>query len=317
MGWSFTDVNGKTTLKLDFKINHFHREQLEEKLAELKKFPREELRQFLSLNGSRITDIEIQPAIFKIGSMPIFAPLTRGWFPNMDKFKEGITLWNCYEYDKTRIVQQYSADDLQRYHATIDLEKREVLYDCDLFEEFYKSEPNLTEDQKTLLDLIPSLKTAVSTSTTYPPMLGTAQKVNLVGLGSITIGSAPEYHSLQSRVVVEIDGDKSIFDIHAMLSFLDLDPVIRESTEEDVERLKIGQLFRFFFPEQATPFERKRAFFTLPIKDLMAEIIKTAPGMEDRFKHLPDMKTYDILPGRKRYYDPELERKHIKKGQAC
>ncbi len=134
-----------------------------------------------------------------------------------------------------------------------------------------------------------------------------AYKITFEGLGSIYIGSSSDYHIVYDRMFVQLDEGKNIYDLHEMLSFVGLDDVLQLSIAQDIERLKMGQLFRIFYPREATVFERSPEFFTLPIEDLRKEIVKKAPEMEEIFStFLAKMEVREILPGRIRYSIPGL-----------
>lgn len=134
------------------------------------------------------------------------------------------------------------------------------------------------------------------------PQWGTTRKIHLEGLGSISIGDDLGFPNLYDRVTVEVDEDKTLYELHELLSFFNLDDALRTSLPDDIERLKMGQLFRIFYPKEATHFERQEPFFNLPLEDLKAEIIKQAPGMQETFdEYLSKMEAREILPGRVRY----------------
>lgn len=120
--------------------------------------------------------------------------------------------------------------------------------------------------------------------------------------GSILVGSDPEVAGMYNRVFVRIPKKGNLFQLHEMLSFAGLENALKRFTPVDLERLKIGYLFRHFHPEQATIFERTSQFFKLPIGQLKAAIIEQVPAMKDRFvQYLPKFRPYEILPGRIRY----------------
>jgi hypothetical protein len=92
-----------------------------------------------------------------------------------------------------------------------------------------------------------------------------------------------------------------------MLSFVNLDNTLRESSEEDIQRIKVGQLFRTFFPKDATPLERSEKYFSLSVEELKQEMISKVPEMKDIIdEYLPKMEGREILPGRIRYSMPGL-----------
>lgn len=138
-------------------------------------------------------------------------------------------------------------------------------------------------------------------------MIGEAWKVTFEGLGSVSIGASPEYPNLYDRVRVEIGEERSLYALHELLSFFNLDEALRLSSSEDIERLKIGHLFRIFYPAEASVLERDEQFFALSVAELKDKIVQLAPEMEERFTtYLPRMEAREILPGRMRYSVPGL-----------
>ncbi len=132
--------------------------------------------------------------------------------------------------------------------------------------------------------------------------LGKAHNIQIEGLGSILIGSESNQPTLYDRVIIRLDSDKTLFELHELLSFVDLDRSICLSTKDDLERLKMGHLFRNFFPREATPFEREEEFFALSLGGLKAKMIELAPDMEEIFEsYLHRMSSEQLLDGRIRY----------------
>ncbi|MGL5263075.1 MAG: hypothetical protein ACRDAI_00625 [Candidatus Rhabdochlamydia sp.] len=119
------------------------------------------------------------------------------------------------------------------------------------------------------------------------------------GLGQITIGSSREFPNLFDRVVVLMDKEKNLFDLHELLSLVNLDTAIMSSSKDDLDRLKMGHLFRIFFPREATRFERTEAFFTLSTQELLDKMTPQMKEIYDRY--FDQIKESEILPGRLRY----------------
>jgi hypothetical protein len=131
---------------------------------------------------------------------------------------------------------------------------------------------------------------------------GEAHKIKIDGLGSILIGSADNQPSLYDRVVIRIDANQTLYEFHEMLSLVNLDQALCLSTQEDIERLKMGHLFRTFFPREATPFERTEEFFSLPLDQLKAKMIEKSPDMQGVFDaYFHRMQAEHLFDGRVRY----------------
>jgi hypothetical protein len=131
---------------------------------------------------------------------------------------------------------------------------------------------------------------------------GPGTKITLNGIGSITVGASPEMPNLYDRVIVKMEAGKNLYDFHELLSIFDLDTALHLSTQDDLERLKLGHLYRNFFPEAATPWERSEEFFTLPLSDFKEKMIAQSPGMKEVIdQYYAAMTSHEILPGRVRY----------------
>ena len=145
--------------------------------------------------------------------------------------------------------------------------------------------------------------------------LGNKYQITLQGLGKIFVGASNDVLTLYDRVSVQMDKGKNFYDFHEALSILNLEDALRQSAKEDIERMKLGYLFRLFNPKEATCFERSEAFFNFPLKDFKAEIFKLDPSMKGLVaKWLPKMKLHEILPGKMRWSLPGLGDELKKKG---
>ena len=126
--------------------------------------------------------------------------------------------------------------------------------------------------------------------------------VVLEGLGSVSICTDKSYPNLYNRVTVQMDSSKTLFDLHEMVAFMNLEGALKSSSDADVERLQLAQLFHNFCPRQAFPFERSEQFFTLPIEELKQEMVKRAPAMEQVLeKYGNRLQVEEILPGKVAY----------------
>ena len=127
-------------------------------------------------------------------------------------------------------------------------------------------------------------------------------RITALGLGQITIGAFPELPNLFDRVVILMDAEKNLFDLHELLSLMDLDTALISSSKDDLDRLKMGHLFRTFFPREATPFERSEDFFSLSTQELLDKMIERSPQMKEVYdRYFAQIEEAEILPGRIRY----------------
>jgi hypothetical protein len=126
--------------------------------------------------------------------------------------------------------------------------------------------------------------------------------IHIEGLGSVAIGAEDALPNLYDKITIHMARDKTLYDLHELMALTQLDEALCLSSADDIERLKIGHLFRIFFPREATPFERTEEFFSLSTKELKTAIIQKAPEMEKFLAdHLDRMSPTEILPGKVRY----------------
>lgn len=117
------------------------------------------------------------------------------------------------------------------------------------------------------------------------------------GVGKINLGINSNLPNLQDKITIEVEADKSIEDCIELASLISLPEAFSASSQQDIERLKIGHLFRNFFPKKATQLERSREFFDLPIDELKNRIITTVPKMESIFdQYLCKISPENLLP---------------------
>jgi hypothetical protein len=144
---------------------------------------------------------------------------------------------------------------------------------------------------------------------------GEAHRIEAEGLGTLLVGAAKDEPNLYDRVIVRIDAHRSLFELHELLALINLDQAIQLSSAEDLERLKLGHLFRTFFPREATPFERTEEFFTLPLDALKEKMCALSPEMRDVYAtYFHNMKPEPLLDGRIRYRIEGLAEAAYKEG---
>lgn len=132
--------------------------------------------------------------------------------------------------------------------------------------------------------------------------LGDQRHIHLEGLGTITLGASEGVLTLYDKVTVKMDEGKTLYDFHEALSFLNLDDALRASAREDLNRMKMGQLFRTFDPRGALDFERSDPYFDFPLDDFKSAILEKNPEMGPIFdSYLDKMEVREVFPGSGRY----------------
>lgn len=172
-------------------------------------------------------------------------------------------------------------------------------------------------DLKELLGILGSHATNISVSKGPSDFADYVKnhEIKLEGIGKISVGASKDVLTLYDKVSIRMEKGKSLYDFHEALSFLNLDDALRQSANEDVERMKMGQLFRMFSPQAATLFERSDPFFDLSLEDFKKQILLRSPEMGAIFdKYLSKMELREIVPGRMRYAVDGLSDELTKKG---
>lgn len=100
-------------------------------------------------------------------------------------------------------------------------------------------------EMKDILQFSGSHVEVISTQT-IGTNLGKIHEVALKGLGTITFGASLDVPNLYDRVTVRMDSHKTLYDLHEIMAFTDLDTALCLSTKDDIDRLKMGHLFRMF-----------------------------------------------------------------------
>lgn len=150
-------------------------------------------------------------------------------------------------------------------------------------------------------------------------------RVQVGGLGSVFVGaSAPlgedgliKVPNLYDRIRVRMEEGKNLYDMHALLSLVDLDKAIAVSQKEDLDRLKLGHLFHTLCPREAFAFERDPSFYSMPIDELKGKMVELAPEMEQFYDTYFDKMTLkEVLPGKMRYQITGLSDEIADRGMA-
>lgn len=126
--------------------------------------------------------------------------------------------------------------------------------------------------------------------------------IEIVGLGSLAVGSNQSHIGSYNHLFVRMEADKTLFDMYELLALFDLEDALLSSAEDDIERLKLGHLYHTLFPKEAYSLERDPFYFEASLEELKMEMIRRAPEAEKAFAlYLDKMQLQDILPGRQRY----------------
>ncbi len=143
-------------------------------------------------------------------------------------------------------------------------------------------------------------------------------------LGRIQFGADQTYTAIYNRVRLILPASCTAHKLHKLFCLFDLNQVLSPSTPHQILRIKMGTLFRTFFPVTGTKLERTAKYFMLPPidsskpHDLKREMIllePTAAGLFD--KELPSMKQEDISLGYLRWTIPSIAHKARNLGAIC
>lgn len=133
----------------------------------------------------------------------------------------------------------------------------------------------------------------------------TSHVIEFVGVGKVIIGNNPELHSEYNQLAIELDpnipDEEAAAKLHIIFAALGLSAVTSNARSEDIERIKVMQLFRAYYPQEAYSFERDSQSFEESIESLKARIMAKVPQMKWEFERLanqPDlMYQQEVYPG--------------------
>jgi hypothetical protein len=113
--------------------------------------------------------------------------------------------------------------------------------------------------------------------------------IEFEGVGKVKIGNKDWVRGGYNHLSIELDPNISEAEAAAKLNIifaaLGLGPVSSTSRAEDVERIKVMQLFRAFYPKEAHAFEREAKSFEESVESLKNRIAIKVPAMQNKFKH--------------------------------
>jgi hypothetical protein len=104
-------------------------------------------------------------------------------------------------------------------------------------------------------------------------------------------------------VKISLKGEQDVEGFHKFLKAFNLEEALTMSTPQDLEKMKLKFLFKFFYPPEADKLKKEEAFFQLSPEDLKQKIVEIAPEMKKHFETYQIQKT-EILPGFERYSIP-------------
>ena len=136
----------------------------------------------------------------------------------------------------------------------------------------------------------------------YQNMYGSKEIViHFEGIGKVRIGN-DEFLTLRNRIQIDLDAgitkENAAEKLHIIFASLGLGAVSSSPRGEDIERIKVMQLFRVFYPRKAYDFERDSNSFEESIDSLKIRIIAKVPDMESKFKnYLNQMVPQEVYPG--------------------
>lgn len=104
-------------------------------------------------------------------------------------------------------------------------------------------------------------------------------------------------------VKVSLEGEQDIESFHKFLKAFNLEEALTISTSQDLEKLKLNFLFKFFYPPMADKLKKEEQLFQLSPEDLKQKIVEIAPEMKNHFETYQIQET-ELLPGFVRYSIP-------------
>ncbi len=107
--------------------------------------------------------------------------------------------------------------------------------------------------------------------------------INFEGIGDLLVGEKNHYcqHTrfiIQSNPLISTNKAPELF--YSMLAFMGLGEIAHAERSVDIDRIKIFQLFRAYFPKEIYPFERAQDPFEIPLNDLKTRMIQSVSNYE-------------------------------------
>ena len=130
--------------------------------------------------------------------------------------------------------------------------------------------------------------------------------IHFEGIGRIKIGNDPKCHTEYNRISIDLDPhiseEEAAEKLNIIFATIGLGAVSSSPREDDIERIKIMQLFRAYYPKEAYGYERFASTFQGSVENLKANIAITVPDMKDKFKefledHPERMYQQEVYPG--------------------
>jgi len=158
------------------------------------------------------------------------------------------------------------------------------------------------------------------------PIGGHSQQPNTLaitfpGVGKLLIGSDPEWGALYNRIQVELPADlnegEALSRLQRMLATIGLPNVLTQQSDVADERIKILQLFRTFFPQQAYDIERDEKCVEMSKESLILFIISKVPDMKsifDTYLKSDLMQKQEIFPNCPTWHVTDLSEKLKQQG---
>lgn len=130
------------------------------------------------------------------------------------------------------------------------------------------------------------------------------QVIEFYGVGKISIGTNPNCHTEYKHLIIELDPnvkeEEAGAKLHIIFAALGLGSISSHSRPEDIERIKVMQIFRHFFPIESNQAQFKA--LDESVKSLKDRIVKNYPTMKGHFHHYLEqfpnkMYQQEVIPG--------------------
>src|SRR5262249_48349893 len=113
----------------------------------------------------------------------------------------------------------------------------------------------------------------------YQPVEAKATEILFEGVGKVIIGKTKRCGCMYNWIQVEMEPNlppgEGAAKLQRMLSMMGLGPVLGEQPKENEEKMKIFQLYRAYFPSDATSLTANKVIFERPIEKIKEELIRT------------------------------------------
>jgi hypothetical protein len=136
--------------------------------------------------------------------------------------------------------------------------------------------------------------------------------IQIRGIGTISVSKGASDAKI---VKISLARTQDLTAFHQFLKLFGIEEAVEHSTPEELEKIKVGFLFKCFHPKASMKLQKDPTFAKLSLSELKAKMVALAPSMETVFeKYHPQ--AVELLPGYVRYALPIHQAVYAKSARA-